>query len=314
VANVAKPLAYEPATLRAETQSGGPPKDGIPSVDEPTFRSADDPPDVLAPGDPVFGVVRDGEAKAYPQAILVQHEIVNDTIAGTPVSVTYCPLTGTALGFERGETTFGVSGNLVNNNLVMYDRETDSRWPQVLGTAVEGAHEGKSLREFRTVWTTWRRWRAQFPETQVLSTDTGYARNYRRDPYGRYNPRGGYYTKESTLFPRLATDDRLPLKRVVIGARDADGAVAVEKERLRQDGVVSVGSPARVAVYDPVLDTGTIYADLDADAIEHDGCMVTDSDGAVHAPHDLPGEHRHAFDAMWFAWSGFYPDTALAAR
>jgi hypothetical protein len=91
------PLPMSPADLRETAQSGGPPKDGIPSIDDPSFTSADDV-DFLSPGDPVFGVVRDGEAKAYPQTILVQHEIVNDLLAGDPVSVTYCPLTGTVQG------------------------------------------------------------------------------------------------------------------------------------------------------------------------------------------------------------------------
>jgi hypothetical protein len=305
-------MGHEPATLRPEVVSGGPPKDGIPSIDSPQFRPAGDPPEQLSPGDPVLGVVRDGTAKAYPQFVLVHHEIVNDELAGTPISVTYCPLTGTALGFERGTTNFGVSGNLVNNNLVMYDRATDSRWPQILGTAIEGDFEGRSLREFRAIWTTWRRWRRRFPDTSVLSTETGYARNYRGDPYGAYNPKTGYYSNDRTIFPRLVEDDRLAPKRVVIGARDAAGAVAVAKDRLREAGIVTVGDQAHVAVYDPVLDTGFVHRVRDPAAFDHDGCVVTGPDGE-YVPHDLPGERIHAFDAMWFAWSGFYPDTALEA-
>src|SRR6056297_76969 len=216
----ALPVEYDFAALRDEVLSGGPPKDGIPSIDEPKFWDAREADSELRPEDVVFGLVRNGEMKAYPQKILVQHEITNDVVGDEPVAVTYCPLTGTAMGFRRGETTFGVSGKLVNNNLVMYDRATDSRWPQVLGTAISGEFEGQSLQEFRLVWTTWKRWKAAHPETQVLSTDTGYVRNYGQDPYGSYVPNpSGYYVRDSTLFPPLGQDDRLPNKRVVLGAR-----------------------------------------------------------------------------------------------
>jgi hypothetical protein len=188
-------LAHDRAALREAAQSGGPPKDGIPSVDEPSFEPADAVGGRLADGDVVFGVARDGVARAYPQAILAHHEIVNDRIAGDPVAVTYCPLTGTAMGFERGGTTFGVSGRLVNNNLIMYDRAAETWWPQVLATSVPGPWNPEpgpaSLREFRVAWTTWRRWREAHPEAEVLTEDTGYARNYNRDPYGQYTPRRG---------------------------------------------------------------------------------------------------------------------------
>ncbi|MFC7137337.1 DUF3179 domain-containing (seleno)protein [Halobaculum litoreum] len=131
---------WDPAAVREATVSGGPGKDGIPSVDDPQFAAADEVS--LAADDVVFGYAGADDVTAYPQSVLVWHEVVNDTLDGTPVAVTYCPLTGTAMGFERGETTFGVSGRLVNNNLVLYDRATDSRWPQVLATAVSGPHEG----------------------------------------------------------------------------------------------------------------------------------------------------------------------------
>ena len=130
------PAAYTAAELVEASQSGGPPPDGIPAIEDPQFAEATDPPALLDDGDPVFGVVLDGEAKAYPQSVLVWHEIVNDVIAGTPVSVTYCPLTGTAQGFRRGETTFGVSGQLINANLVMFDRATETWWPQMLATRI----------------------------------------------------------------------------------------------------------------------------------------------------------------------------------
>ncbi|MDX1747542.1 MAG: DUF3179 domain-containing protein, partial [Halobacteriales archaeon] len=198
IADRSLPVMYELERLQRNVQSGGPPKDGIPSIDDPVFFDADGGDEILDPGDIVFGYAGEEDVKAYPQSVLVWHEIVNDVLDGTPSSVTYCPLTGTVLGFRRGPTTFGVSGQLLNNNLIMYDRATDSRWPQVLGTAIAGRHQGQSLVETRLVWTTWEQWKSLHPETAVLSEQTGYARNYNRDPYGQYNPTGGYYAGGST--------------------------------------------------------------------------------------------------------------------
>ena len=312
------PLLMPPDELRETAQSGGPPKDGIPSVDDPSFV---DPggADFLESGDPVFGVVRDGTAKAYPQKILVSHEIVNDSLAGTPVSVTYCPLTGTVQGFERGGTTFGVSGRLINNNLVMYDRDTETWWPQMLATSIPGPWNEdpatESLREFRLVWTTWEQWRSHAPETRVLSTDTGHARNYNNDPYGEYNPRSGYYANDSLLFESLSNDDTFSRKRVVMGARTPDGAAAFLKDALREEQVVSgrIGDVPVVAIYDERLDTGYVYLNPGETAVEPTDGAAVRADGERHLPDDLLLERVHTFDAMWFAWVGYYPDTSVYA-
>ncbi len=243
-ADHALPVSYEFARLGDEVRSGGPGKDGIPAVDDPRFESREAAADRLAEGDVVFGVVHDGVAKAYPQYVLVWHEIVNDRLGDQPVSVTYCPLTGTAMGFDRGGTTFGVSGRLLNSNLVMYDRATDSRWPQMLGTAISGAYEGESLNEFRLVWTTWGEWSRAHPDTLVLTEDTGFARRYGSDPYGQYNPVHGYYARESTLFPPLSSDGRRHPKDVVLGVRTASGGpAAFAKEALRERSVLTATLP-----------------------------------------------------------------------
>jgi len=310
------PAAYTAAALKEASQSGGPSPDGIPAIEDPQFADPMNPPASLANGDPVFGVVLNGTAKAYPQSVLVWHEIVNDSIGGTPVSVTYCPLTGTAQGFYRGETTFGVSGQLINANLVMFDRATEAWWPQLLARRITGDDPGDQLSEFRVVWTTWERWRSAHPETVVLTEETGFARNYGSDPYGGYNPRVGYYASDSFLFPPLTEDDRLATKAVVIGMRSANGSVAIHKETLREERIVEfdLDSVPHVAVYDESLDTGYVYRgegdDLTAATLSwQDGHIAVDD--AVHAPDSLPFKRELAFDAMWFAWYGYYPMTAL---
>lgn len=314
------PLPMEPSALRERAVSGGPPKDGIPSIDDPAFEPADAAASRLEPGDPVFGLATGSEVKAYPQSILVLHEICNDVVDGTPVSVTYCPLTGTAMGFERGDTTFGVSGRLVNNNLIMYDRATETWWPQVLATAIPGpwneSPQARSLREFGVVWTTWERWRTEYPDTQVLSRNTGFAKNYDRDPYGSYDPRSGYYAPDaSPMFQPLFEDDRLQPKTVVIGARTTDGAIAFLKAELRDAKLLegTLGGTPVVATYDPALDTGYVYENPDDERFTYSDGRVVDETGERHAPGSLPLEPILAFDAMWFAWSGFYPDTTLYA-
>jgi len=295
--------------------SGGPPKDGIPSVDEPSFVDAS-AATFLGDEEIVVGVVRGGTVRAYPRRILVHHEIVNDRLDDVPVSVTYCPLTGTVLGFERGETTFGVSGALVNSNLVMYDRATDSRWPQVLATAIDGPLTGRALREFDVDWTTWRRWRARHPDTEVLSEDTGYVRNYGVDPYGSYGPKRGYYARQSTMFDPLVTDDRLQPKTTVVGVRTATGATAVQSAWLATEGVVevTVGDDRFAFVHDPALDSGYAYRVPDGTTVAagDDGTRIR-VDGAHYDPDALPFERAHGIEAMWFAWAGFYPETDLHA-
>lgn len=306
------PVAYDFEQLRKNVQSGGPPKDGIPSIDDPKFVAPSDGDEFLEPGDVVFGVAGEDDVKAYPQSILVWHEVVNDEIDGSPATVTYCPLTGTSLGFERGKTEFGVSGNLLNNNLVMYDRNTDSRWPQILGTAIRGGFEGQSLREFRLVWTTWEQWKSLHPDTVVLSEETGSARNYERDPYGRYNPKRGYYNSTETLFPNLNEDDRYKPKTIVMGARVPAGAIAFHKPSLAEAGVLegTIDGVTYTAVYDGRLDTAYVYRNPDEVAVSLDG-ETASVDGGSHDPDALPLERVHAFDAMWFAWAGFYPETVV---
>ncbi|MEL6381549.1 MAG: DUF3179 domain-containing protein [Cyanobacteria bacterium J06626_18] len=177
----------------AELLNGGPPKDGIPSIDEPKFDTATTTP--FPEDELVIGLVINGEAVAYPLGILNWHEIVNDTVGGTNVSVTYCPLCDTAIVFDRGDTTFGVSGKLYQSCLVMYDRGDDSLYAQPWGMGIVGAQMNESLSRRPAVKTTLGAWMAKHPKTKVLSTETGYSRDYFRYPYGTY------LTDENIIFP-----------------------------------------------------------------------------------------------------------------
>jgi hypothetical protein len=304
--------SHDIGAFESAAEWGGVEKDGIPPVEDPVLADADAGDAMLSPGDPVFGVALDGDARAYPQHILVRHEVVNESFGDRGVAVTYCPLTGTAVGFERGSVGLGVSGMLVNSNLVMYDRETDSWWPQILGTAVLGERRGLALREIRVTWTTWERWRTVHPDTRVLSEDTGQAFSYNSDPYGGYNPPSGYYADGDVQFPLLSEDDRLHPKAVVIGARSADGAVAFHKERLRDQRLLetTVGGVPYLAAHHPGLDSAWVYRNPESTSVAPggEGYAVEDT---VHPADDLPLPSVNAFDAMWFAWAAFYPETVL---
>ncbi|MCE8041527.1 DUF3179 domain-containing protein [Halomonas daqingensis] len=304
------PVVHSLASFREAVRPGGPGKDGIPSIDQPRFLSATEAR--LDDGDKIIGVYHRGRARAYPQRILVWHEIVNDEFGGEALSITYCPLTGTALGFKRGDTELGVSGKLVNSNLVMYDRATDSEWPQILAVAIDGPLAGRGLEEHRVFWTTWGAWRTRHPDTEVLSEQTGYVRNYRRDPYGSYNPLGGYYLPESSrLFPVMQRDDRFPPKTEVFGLRGPGGALAITQEALREEKVVNVmlGEHRYTVIHDPGLDTGWAFHNPQNVTVRAEGLEYT-AEGVIGPGIDSL-EAVNGFEAMWFAWAAFYPDTVL---
>lgn len=314
--------------------NGGPPKDGIPPIDEPRFLPASEAT-FLDDRDVVFGIVHAGEVRSYPQLVLVWHEIVNDRFPDGRLSITYCPLTGSVVGF-RGTApsdepyTFGTSGDLVNSNLLMYDRQTDNRWPQILGQSIL-TPQGRSLEEIPLEWTTWGRWRALHPDTVVLSTDTGYIRNYGADPYGSYDPLGGYYREGSPrFFSVMREDPRFDDKEVVVGVklgRDLrDPRLAVRKDLLRRERVVSarMGAEPVVLLYDPTLDAGRGYRARTGDRTlrlspgDAPGEYVDAATGSVFdalgralrgsfAGAELP--RLVSYDVMWFAWVAFFPRT-----
>lgn len=174
-----------------EVKDGGPGKDGIPSIDNPVFTDVSGvDPTILKDDDLVMGIVKNGEVKAYPYPIMNWHEIVNDKFNGEPVAINYCPLTGTAFAWN-GEsngapTSFGVSGLLYNNNLILYDRNTDTNWSQLKLQAVNGAVIGEKPKLSNVVETDWKTWKTLYPNTKVLTTTTGFDRPYNVYPYGDY--------------------------------------------------------------------------------------------------------------------------------
>jgi hypothetical protein len=164
------------------------------------------------------------------------------------------------------------------------------------------------------VWTTWGQWREHHPDTLVLSENTGFARNYDDDPYGTYNPVGGYYDSNSTLFPRFNRDRSFHPKRVFLGVRTSEGAAAFQENALAERGTMTgkLGGESVVAVHDPRFGTGYVYHNPEDRSVTfRDG--TAELDGTSYAPDALPLERVYAFDAMWFAWHGFYPDTNVYA-
>lgn len=170
-----------------DIQAGGPPKDAIPALNHPSFTSAAAGDEALKPSDIVLGLEFDGVAKAYPIRMLNWPEVVNDDVGHQPVLVSWCPLCGSALVYNPVSLghmhTFGVSGLLYKRNLLLYDRETDSLWSQLGGVAVTGDMAGTSLDLLPATETTWASWKKSHPQTVVLSFNTGYRRDYTRDPY-----------------------------------------------------------------------------------------------------------------------------------
>jgi hypothetical protein len=262
------------AVSYTEIMSGGPGKDGIPAVDEPRFISIEEAKQWLEPKEPVMiagyrnaGIAGDGqqrgELRVYPLQILMWHEIVNDTVGGVPVAVTYCPLCNTGIVFLRrydGRTLdFGTTGRLRHSNLIMYDRQTESWWQQASGKGLAGRYAGGSLRMLPALTLSWEEARSRYPEAEVLSRKTGYSR-----PYGR-NPYSGYDTAERPFLYRGPDieGNRDMMERV--HAVQVNGEwKAFSYGRLRRERVVqtSVGGRSVVILWEPgqasALDTPVI--------------------------------------------------------
>ena len=197
--------------------SGGPGKDGIPALTNPEVVPASAGDSFLVPDDLILGVVVNGEARAYPHGILWWHEIANDVLGGRPIVVSFCPLTGSGLVYDaaiNGQLhNFGVSGLLFDNNLILFDRTTDSLWSQMGVQSICGSLQGTRLSLLPLVQSTWAAWKAMHPDTTVVSFNTGFSRDYTRYPYGNYD----LVDNTMLLFPQSTVDPRLPMKETVLG-------------------------------------------------------------------------------------------------
>ncbi len=267
---------------------GGPPRDGIPSIDNPKFVTLVEADQWIEDNELVLGITYKGVKRVYPLQIMVWHEIVNETIAGDSLLITYCPLCGSGIAFERvinGEAVeFGTSGKLYNSNLVMYDRKTETYWSQIDGRAIFGELTGMKLKMVRIDTVTWKEWKTAHPDSEVLSQDTGFSRQYGRDPYG------GYYEDDFILFPVENEDDRIHPKTVVFGV-EIDGAFTAYKEDDLKEFKVIDDTVGGVKIRIEREDAGTI--------------MVTNLD---------TGAEIIAERGFWFAWYAFHPETGLYSR
>jgi len=198
----------------AEIFSGGPPKDGIPSIDRPQFITVSEADEWLEDRESVQIVSIDGQARAYPTQILMWHEIVNDELAGVPISVTYCPLCNTAIVFERtipdvGVVELGVSGNLYNSAMIMYDRTTESWFWQVSGMGIVGQLTDVRLTMVPSTLTSWAEFKQAHPDGDVLSRNTGFSRAYGNNPYVSYDSSTNPFLFEGRLDQRLLATERV---------------------------------------------------------------------------------------------------------
>ena len=198
----------------SEILSGGPPRDGIPPIDDPKFITPEEASDWLGDQEPVIALELNGDARSYPLQILIWHEIANDFVGGVPVAVTFCPLCNTAIVFDRTLDgvvyDFGTSGNLRNSDLIMWDRQTESWWQQFTGEAIVGELAGTRLMTLPSPIISFSDFRASNPEGKVLSRDTGFSKRYGDNPYGGYdradNPP---FLFDGDLDGRLAPKDRV---------------------------------------------------------------------------------------------------------
>lgn len=269
-----------------EIRSGGPPRDGIPSIDRPVFESVEEADRWLRRKNIVVSFGHGGEIRAYPLRILVWHEIVNDRFGDRPVAVTYCPLCGTAMVFDAvvdGRTRiFGVSGLLYNSDVLMYDRQTESLWSQLAMKAVSGPALGNELDLLPSEHMEWGKWKEENPDGRVLSRETGASRDYGRMPYRDYE------RTQRTLFPVRKYRDELKNKEWIAGLHVDGVAAAFPLGELAEEESVKarVGESLIEVSFDPERET-------------------------VRAVRTKSGERIPVTRAYWFAWQAFYPETAL---
>jgi len=241
-------------------------RDQIPSIDEPKFIPAREETD-LPDREPVISLEINGNARAYPLRIMMWHEIVNDTVGGVPVAVTYCPLCNAAIVFDRtidGKAVeFGTTGKLRNSDLVMYDRDSQSWWQQFSGEALAGKHTGKTLKMIPSRLDSWVRFKEEFPDGQVLVPNNQRMRTYWRNPYAAYDS-----SLKPFLFGGTLPVGMPAMERVILVRGEEPFAVALpvlERERRIEEGdIVVTWEPGQASA----LDTATIADGRDVGNVE----------------------------------------------
>lgn len=322
--------------------------DAIRALYRPRFLSVSDASLSMEHDEVVFIVTfPTGLTRIYPQRIMVWHEVVNDALpdpggqatrADTPLSavdafsITYSPLTGAAAAYYgkagRFPSTFGVTGELLNANTLLYDRMTGSIWTQLTGTCISGPLAGKRLSPIQVTWASWKGARGRYPDAQVLSRSTGYKRNYGRDPYGSYQRPGNYYDDLRLIHPVKRLDTRLPPKKRILGIENENISGAVQLDAVKEAGLVNMelGMLQLVAFYDTALETARIFERKipgDAKPLTFsflEGRIVDTETKSEWNAEGLCtyGRHREKSlapvphtNAMWFAWAAFHPQTII---
>lgn len=269
-----------------QIRRGGVPRDGIPSIDNPKFIAADDA-EFLRNKDRILGVFRNGFAKAYPIKILDYHEIVNDQFGDEAIVVSYCPLCYTGMVFSASAAdfnfTFGVSGLLYNSDVLLYDRQSGSLWSQILSRAITGPLKGVKLTPLPASHTTWLDWSTRYPETLVLSRDTGFRRDYRRSPYLDYARSG------QLMFPVENTSKEYRNKELVLGITVDGDTKAYPFEELEKN---------MQERFDDSIGSKTVTIEWNE---SEDFARILDDNGQ-----EIP-----SVIAYWFAWYAFHPDTEI---
>jgi len=310
-----------------EVVDGGPGKDGIPAIDEPKFDNADTIEKLNASEFVV--VLRDGNTvKAYPHDILDWHEVVNDSPANNPFTVSYCPLTGSAVAWRDSNgssRSFGGSGLLYNSNLILYDRATDSRWSQMLQKSVWGARADEVTNNVQVIEMLFGTLLEMYPSAQVMTRDTGWERNYGIYPYGSYR------TEEDLLFPVSQVDGRLHPKTRVIGIRSGAGSKVYQidsfgpttmtmNDQFGGQSIVVIGNSTRnfAAIYSRVLVDGTVLTfspiqnDLPKIMSDDEGNVWDVFGSAVSGPRaGQQLEMTSSSTSYWFAWAAFFPNAEI---
>jgi len=326
-----------------EIVSGGPPKDGIPAIDQPVFVSTQEADQWLGDREPVIVVAMGADVRAYPLQILMWHEIVNDRVGGVPVTITYCPLCNTALVFDRRFNEmvldFGTTGRLRHSDLVMYDRQTESWWQQATGEGIVGELAGKQLVPVSAPTVSWSTFKSSHPDGRVLSRETGHDRPYGRNPYTGYDDPDG--TPWSRFF-RKPADDRMPAMERIVAMSSSQTSLAypfttLRRRRVMNDqmdgrpivvfwapGTASAVDAANIAGGRDVGSSGvfgrraggrTLTFEAAGDGLFRDrqtGSTWTIVGSAIAGPLTgtalEPIPHGNHF---WFAWAAFKPDTKI---